>query len=220
MYRFFAVMVCAVLYCGPLAAQHQAGTLSCQLGYDGAVHATKYQSYYSGVQLENDTSAAATQMFAVTVEYNILNWLSSGLTLNSGSYIEDPEDAEANGNSVWFLSLDTRAYPLNHEKFNMYLGFDVGLTRLEINRINSFTADDLQYHYSGPHIGAFAGFNWYLFNVAGIFFQMGYAQHNFQLDDYAVNTIPQNLTGYSADLTTYGVDVRIGVDIRIDALVK
>lgn len=210
------ILLLLVCMTAGLHAQHRTGTLSFQLGYDGAVHATRAESIFAGLLLDTDTSAAVTTMFSATAQYNLLNWLSTGLTFSSGSYLEDTADVEANGNSVWFVAWDTRLYPVNREKFNLYFGADLGLTRLEINRVSIAPANDYQYHYNGMHLGVFTGFNWYIFNVAGLFLQLGYAQHNFNLDHYSIDDVEQSMTNWNVNLDTYGANIRAGINVAIN----
>ena len=52
-------------------------------------------------------------MFSFGAQYNLLNWLSGGVTFVYGSYLEDTADVSANGNNVGNISFDLRLYPVN-----------------------------------------------------------------------------------------------------------
>jgi len=195
----------------------QAGTLSFQAGYDFGVHGTLYKSQYLGLPIETDTGGAATSMFSFGAQYNLLNWLSGGVTFVYGSYLEDTSDVSANGNNVGTISFDLRLYPVNGEKFNLYIGPEVGYSFLEIRKLNPSLGNIEEVsNYSGGHVGVNLGFNWYLFSFAGVFAQAEYTRNDFTLKQYYIDGETFDLTNWDASLNTFSGAVRVGLCFKIN----
>lgn len=191
---------------------HSKGTLSLQAGFDLGIHGTIYESQYSGTTVSEDTSGAGTKMFRMDVNYNIFKFLSVGLNFRGGSYIEDPDNYEANGNKVNIFGLSLRLYPVNKDKFAMYIGPTFGTSNLEINRIYTFiTTFNYQYKFKSPHFGVDMGFNWYFAPKVGMNFNLGYSGQKFKMEEYSINGSAQDLTNWNNVLTTKGVHLGIGV---------
>ena len=196
------------------AQSHSTGTLSFQAGYDFAVHTTAWESKFGGFVIDTDSSAAATNMLGGTVQYNALNWLSGGLSFSYGSYIEDTSDAGANGNNVASVNLELRAYPINGERFNLYVGPEFGFSSLDINR--TVIGIDEMYKYRGNHLGVNLGFNWYIVSFMGIFAQLEYTTNQFQLKEYYLGNDQVDLTNFDVRLDTKSLGTRIGLCFKIN----
>lgn len=54
---------------------HTKGTLFFNANFDGGVHVTVAQVYYQNTWVDQDTSTAATTLFRLDAQYNILQWL-------------------------------------------------------------------------------------------------------------------------------------------------
>ncbi len=194
-----------------------AGTLSFQVGYDLAVHNVDYTSQYFGIIIDENSDYAATSLISLSAQYNPFIWFSAGLTFLGGSYIEDPENAEADGNTARIFDLDLRFYLVNGEAFAMYLGPEFGSSHLEINRIypslgNQKTNDI----YKGPHLGLNLGFNLYFGDAIGWFFQLDYTTNKFELKDYSINGDAVDLTNFDVTLDTYSFGLRTGLCFKFD----
>lgn len=212
---FFAALL--IVVSNAFGQSHVAGTLSFQAGADFAVHGTKYTSKFLGIQLESDTSGAVTKMFAITTQYSPVDWFSGGLSFTIGSYLEDTADADANGNTVDAITLDLRLYPVNNDKFNLYLGPEFGFSFLEINRINTGLGGlEEVSHYKGPHFGINLGFNWYFASFLGAFAQLDYTRNGFDLKDYTIDGVAFDLTNFEGTLNTFGVGARFGLCFKIN----
>lgn len=195
---------------------HSKNTLSFNLDYDLGIHGTVSEYYYQNVLIDQDTSAAGTQMVRFDVQYNILKFLSAGLTYRKGSYIEDPDNADADGNKVAIFSLGLRLYPVNKEKFALYFGLNFGSSNLEINRSYTFiTTSRHRYLWNSPHFSTELGFNWYFAKGIGMNFNLGYSGHNFNLREYYINGTQQDLTNQKHTFLTKGVHIGIGLAIRL-----
>lgn len=198
------------------AQSHTPMTISAQVGVDGAGHGTVYENKYNGTVLDRDTSGAATVMYPVSVHVNVFKWVSVGLVFQAGSYIEDPDNAEANGNKARFLSGEIKFYPVNKDKFAWYLGFRFGGSHLEINRLIDIVGVKVpyQYQFSGSNFGAFTGFNWYFAKNVGMYFNLGYTSNNFLLTDYSINSTAQNISGFDNHMWTKGANASLGLALR------
>ncbi len=196
---------------------HNKGTFSFQLNYQTGLHKTIYESTYYGNLVDRDTRAALTSLFNFTAQYNFIKPFSAGINFSSGRYIEDPEDAEADGNKVNTLSLDLRAYLVNKEKFNWFLSLDYGIANLEINRIYTFiTSFRYKYLFKSPHFSLYTGFNWYFAKFIGMNFQLGYSGHNFLMNKLWINGDEQDISNLKNTLQATGVNIRLGLSIKIN----
>lgn len=213
----YLLAICIVLSSLSLRGQSlDAGTISFQVGYDAMIHGTASETTFLGIVIDQDTSGAITSMFHANGQYSFASWFSAGLSFNIGSYLEDTADATANGNSVSIVAFDARLYPVNTEKFNLYFGGTAGLTNLEINKIDNLSGIDYQYTYKSPNLGLFTGFNWYIFDVAGVFFQFEYSQQDFDLKTFSIDGAEQDLSQTTQTLITKGGGVRFGVNFKLN----
>jgi hypothetical protein len=214
----YLLAICIILSSVTVRAQSlESGTLGFQIGYDAMVHGTASETTFLGIVIDQDTSGAVTSMFHANGQYSFAPWFSAGLSFNIGSYLEDTADASANGNSVSIVAFDARLYPLNRDKFNWYFGGSAGLTNLEINKVDhTFGTTDYQYKYKSPNLGLYTGFNWYLLDIAGVFFQFEYSQQSFDLKSWSIDGTEQDLSQTTQTLITKGGGVRLGVTFKIN----
>ena len=210
----YLIIVCFPLI-GVFGQSHERGTFSFTLGYDAGVHGVAYNSEYNGNKLDQDTSAAGTRMGHLTASYNLFKFMSIGLDLRSGGYVEDPENATANGNRVSMTGINLRFYPVNREKFAWYIGPSFGISRLEINRIYTFIISiPAKYRYSAGHFGLETGFNWYFAKNFGMNFALGYSGQNYRMYYYSLNNEEQDLTNFDNTLQTIGIHMNLGLAFR------
>ena len=199
-----------------ISQSHNKGTLSFNLGYDVGLHGTVSEYSYNGILIDQDTSAAGTKMVRFDVQYNMLKFLSLGLNYRGGSYIEDPDNAEANGNKVNMTSIGLRLYPVNKDKFTMYFGLNFGGSNLEINRIYTFfVSTKHRYIWRSPHFSADMGFNWYFAKNIGLNFALGYSGQNFNLEEYYIEGTRQDLTNQEHTFLTKGIHVNLGLAFHV-----
>lgn len=200
-----------------MAQGHSAGTISFQLGFDAGIHGTVYEAKYNGTTVDQDTSGAGTTLFQFNAQYNILKWLSAGFSFHGGSYIEDPDNAEADGNKISTFAFDLRFYPVNKDKFTWYLGFNYGAAKLEINRrYTIITTFPVQYRFKGPDMRILTGFNFYFSKNVGLNLGLAYSTHNFKMTEYTVNNNPFDLTNYDNHLITRGAHISLGLSLRFN----
>ena len=212
MKKWIFLLVTAIPVLG-IAQSHTKGTLSFNANFDGGVHGTLAEVYYQNTLVSQDTSAAATTLFRLDAQYNILQWLSAGMFFRTGKYIEDPDNAEAAGNKVNDFSLGIRAYAVNKDKFALYFGLYYGFSGLEINRI--YSGIPAQYKWKGNNLSADLGFNWYFARNVGLNFSIGYYGHAFDLKEYYINNVSQNLTDWKHTFDTKGAHVNLGVAFHL-----
>lgn len=192
------------------------GSLGFQIGYDFAAHGTVSETQIFGITADTDTSGAVTNMLNVGVQYSFASWFSAGLEFNYGAYLEDTADTGADGNTFNTIALDARLYPLNKDHINWYVGAQYGLTNLRINRIDPATTFEAGYAYNSSHLGLFTGINWYFLDVAGLFFQVDYSSHGFELNELTFDGVEQDLTNIDQTLDTKGVGIRAGITFHIN----
>ena len=211
-------VACMVLCTISVKAQSlESGTLSFQVGYDAMIHGTASETTFFGVVIDRDTSGAITSMFNADAQYSFAPWFSAGVAFNIGSYLEDTADQSNDGNHVSIIAFDARLYPVNNDKFNWYLGGSAGLTNLEINKKDALTPGvNYQYKYKSPALGLFTGFNWYFFDVAGVFLQFEYSQQNFDLKSFSIDGAEQDLSQTTQSLITKGGGIRLGVNFKLN----
>lgn len=200
-----------------IVQSHEKGTLSFQTNFDLGVHATHYTNTYKGALLESKDDGAATALVMINASYNPLQFLSVGINTGFGSYLEDPDNAEADGNRYRRLGLDIKAYYLNHDKFNMFMGMQIGASGLEINRkvplIGSLYSTQ-KYKYSAPYLDIHSGFNWYFANHLGLNMQAGYSLHSFKLKEAYLSGNKWDLNNYDVQLGTRGIRLQLGASIK------
>lgn len=207
-----------VLWCSvQLHAQSLTnGTLGFQIGYDFAAHGTLTKTQLFGITTDTDTGGAVTNMFNIGLQYSFASWFSAGVEFNYGAYLEDTTDTGADGNNFNTIAFDARLYPLNKDHINWYFGAQAGLTNLLINRIDPATTLQASYKYSSPHLGLFTGINWYFLDVAGLFFQVDYSNHGFELKELTLDGAQQDLSNIAQTLDTKGVGVRAGITFHLN----
>lgn len=189
------------------------GSISFNLGYDAGAHLTLYDSEVDGNSVqETDTSGAVTSLVRFNAQYNVVHWFSVGLDVRGGSYLEDPENMEADGNTVNLFALSARFYPVNKPKFNWFIGTSIGRSNLEINRKTTIIVPlTFQYKFSSGHFGLETGFNWYFVKSFGVHFNLGYMGQQYVMNEYRFNNEVQDLGDMKNTLQTSGVNVGLGV---------
>lgn len=207
------IIICMLFPFLGSSQSHSKGTLSFNASFDAGVHGTIAETRYQNTVVGQDTSGAATTMFRMDVQYNFIPRLSAGIFLRTGKYIEDPDNAEAAGNSVTDFSFGLRAYLVNKDKFAMYFGLYYGMSGLEINRIYGIVPE--QHVWKGSNLSADLGFNWYFAKNIGLNFSLGYSGHNFDLKEYYINNVSQNLTDWKHTFDTKGVHFNLGIAVHI-----
>ncbi len=199
------------------AQSHEQGTVSFQVNFDAAVYATHYSNKFNGTEIESKDDGAATTLLMFNAAYNPFRFLSIGLNAGTGSYLEDPDDAEADGNSYRRLGLDVKAYYLNHDRFNMFFGVQSGVTGLEINRKTVIVAplySTQQQKYRAPYLGLNTGFNWYFAKYVGMNMQIGYSAHGFKLYEATLSGNKIDLSNSDIRLKTGGVHFQVGASVK------
>ena len=216
MKKAIGVLSILILSYSGLAQSHSAGTLSFQADYSFGLHLSVYESKFNDVLIDEDSSGVATSMFDFSIQYSIFDFLSAGAYFGIGSYIEDPDNTEAQGNSILSFGADVRANLVNKFQFNWYLGGRLGYSALEINRktLNGFV--DLRANYSSPQTGLFSGINYYFNDYIGLNVELGYANHNFLMNEYHINDNSQDLSNFENRLDVKGIILKLGLSFKFD----
>lgn len=191
------------------------GNFSANIDYDATIYGVIYTSKYKGTTIQEDTTGTGTQMLRLNAQYSIFNRFSAGVDLRSGKYLENPENAEANGNSVSLWGLNLRFYPVNREKFNWYIGTTFGGSNLEINRRYTFIVTWTErYKFTSSHFALESGFNWYFAKNFGMNFGLGYCSQNYLMKEKYVNSDKQDLTDWDNRLKAGGMSISFGLAMR------
>ncbi len=199
------------------AQSHDKGTFSIQLNYDGGLHSTHNKTIYKGVVIEDKNDAALSRAFILNASYNPIKFLSVGINLGKGAYIENPDSIHNDGNVYNRIGIDVKGYYLNHEKFNMFLGVQTGFSKLVIHRkaVLIGTAYATQKSiYNAPYLGLNTGFNWYFTKYVGVNMQLGYSTHGFKLIKSYINDTQLNLSDYDIGFKSNGAHIEFGVSVK------
>jgi hypothetical protein len=212
MRKYLTVIALLFISTGMMAQSHEKGTISFQANYDLGVHRTVYIRKFNGIQLGEDKSAAVTSILSVHAQYNLGRIFSAGFNYNGGAYLEDPDNAEAAGNSYRAFLFDLRLYVANKDRFNWFLSPRIGFSGLEINRRSGLVLETSKFR-SNP-FGLYTGFNWYPIAMFGINMQLGYMGHNFKMRSFAVNGNEINLNNFDNRLAVSGIHLQLGLSFK------
>jgi hypothetical protein len=197
------------------AQSHTFGTFSFNFDYDIGGHAVEFEQTYddgtNSITANKDTSGAVTSLFRFDGHFNVLRFLSVGLHMRNGSYIEDPENTQNKGNKVSVVGLGLRGYLVNKDKVAWYAETTFGGSNLTMNKELTFIITiPYQYKFRGSHFGVGTGLNWYFANNLGMNFEFGYTTQKYTMTDYTLNGEKQDLTNWDNRLTSAGVHFNLG----------
>ncbi len=198
---------------------NEFGTIGVHAGAGIGVYATLADFKYDGVQIDKDTSAAAAYTFPIEVQFGLHRLFSIGAYAKFGRYIdEDPNDenVETEQNSVSSFGITPKFYMVNKDRFNLYLGCNIGATALNQEKTTnsgSFTARE-KWRWNATNVMPHLGFNAYFGETAGLFFDVGYDAHNFKLSEYTFNDDPADLSRFDYQFDAKGVYLNLGVALK------
>ena len=134
-----------------------------------------------------------------------------GLCLEPGSYLDS---AGTHPNKLLLLSLSPRYYVVNKDRFALYFNADLGLSYL---RIGDVVDGSNRYNdrYGGGHFRIGAAAQCYFGSVFGMNFGLKYAANNFRWRGRDPRDPILDLVDYSATLKTSGVQLQIGLQVKI-----
>lgn len=199
---------------GVYAQSHKAGTLSLQGNYEMGFMGTYSETKFDETVIGKDTSAALVSSFHLGVHYSLVEFLSLGFYGQLGSYVESEENIESSGNRFLCFGAALRAYPLNKDNFNWYIGGRAGFSSLGINRQTGVFTED--YVYSSPEFVGETGFNWYPMNFLGVNFGLNYQYRKYDLKEYRINNNALDLSNISNYLKASGLGVSLGLSLKIN----
>lgn len=193
------------------AQSNVSGRISLSGGFDVGGHYVTSEAKYNGTVIGQDTTGAVTKLFQFNGHYSITNWFSAGLGFRVGSYVEDPDDPENayKSNSVSEVYLDTRFYFVNRNKFNMYGGFSLGSTTLNLNYNKSSYSSEEVYKTSTARFQI--GLNWYITKYVGFWYNMDYAGRTYELSSWKLNGASQDLSNFDYAINTKGAHFAFGL---------
>ncbi len=168
----------------------------------------------SSISSEVKDTAAATYV-AIGAEYGIVDWLSAGLNLRSGSYLyEDNDQKQYKSNKVNTLEATSHLYFLNRDKFTFFGSIALGYTFFKNSYDNNIYSSDEK--YNGLHTGLGLGFKWlFIKERVGLFFNYEYNTFNFDLKERMINGNQQDLSNLEYNLNVRGSELRLGLSVKI-----
>lgn len=202
------------------AQSHQAGTFNIHAGGSIGAYATFLEHRFQGNKVDTDSSGAATILVPIEAHYGLLHVMSIGVYAKPGKYIdEDPNDPDIvlKKNSIFTGGVSLKLYPVNREKFNLYLGLGLGRTSLKQEKeqyIANVLFTQSNTNWSGSSIYGELGFNAYFGETVGMFFNLRYDRQKLKLNEYTLNNSSLNLTDNEFDLTAKGVNADIGIAFK------
>lgn len=194
------------------AQLHTSKSISMNVDFDAGAHLAVYKANYNGVAQPTDSSGAGTTMFRINPQFHFLNWLSAGIDFRWGGYLENPDNAEAAGNSIRTTSLFVRAFPINKDKFSWYIGAGLGQGALEIKRRYTIFVPILaEYRFRGGQSFIETGINVMATKNIGFNFGLNYMGTNMKLRSYLINGESQNMSNWNNYMNTKGVTISLGL---------
>jgi hypothetical protein len=208
---FLSVFV-FVFFAKAEAQLHTSKSVSMNVDFDAGGHFTQYKASYQGVQQPTDSSGAGTTLFRLNPQIHIISWLSAGIDIRWGGYIENPDNAEAAGNRITTTSVFVRAYPVNKDKFSWYVGAGIGNSSLAIKRRTTLIIPILyEYRFRGLQSFLETGINAMATKNIGFNFNLGYMGTNMKLRKFVVNGEKQNISDWNNFLNTKGITFGLGL---------
>ena len=212
----YIVLIIGLTLVQALQAQsHKAGTLSIQGNFEGGFVKSNSEAEFNGTLIDKDTSSAVLASFGAGIHYSLVEFISVGVYGNYGSYSEDVENVESSTNNFINFGAAVRAYPLNKDNINWYIGGRVGYSVLRMDRVvNAFINTD--FTYGGAEFIGETGVNWYFANFIGVNIGVNYQYRNFDMKEFNINGSSQDLTNFSYMLQTSGIGFTAGVSLKIN----
>lgn len=224
MKKLIAPLVILLFFVGNANAQsNDFKTINIQVGAGVGAYGTLLDGSFDGNAFDQDTSAAAVVLVPIEGQFGLHKLISVGFFLRPGKYIdEDPNDPDITiqENGIMNYGVNFKFYPLNKDKFNLYLGAGFGATSLNQLKSQQFTALGLPVSnttdltWKGTSAYGELGFNAYFGERVGMFFDMRYDSHKLNLKDYLINGNAQDLTRWKFDMAAKGVFVNLGVSVK------
>ena len=213
---FFLWIICSA---SVVAQSNDFGILNFQLGYEFGAHGIEHHISQDGNLLEGLSQDAITSTANFNFNAGLTKWLSAGVALQYGNFVESPANPQNTGNSITNAYIELRGYIGNTDNFNWYFGGAFGISSLKLERIayypQQFTSQTITTTYHSPHLSAINGFNWYFSKYIGMNFNILFSTYNFKLEDYSIDGESQAMQNYESDINTIGLHLRIGLSAKL-----
>jgi len=190
------------------------GVLQFGLGASLGVHATHFTnevSYAGSSKQEDHRDGAVTVTVPIEAQYGLADRFSIGLCFEPGSYLDS---AGTHPNKLFLISLSPRYYMVNKDRFALYFNADLGLSYLRIGDVVNGT-NRYNDRYGGEHFRIGATSQFFFGSVFGMNVGLKYAANNLRWRDRDPQDPILGLVDYSAKLKTSGVQLQLGLQVKI-----
>lgn len=199
-----------------MAQFNDAGRLHVGVGGAFGAHATshnlKYHFTFLGTNFTYDsttTDGAVTATLPVEVDYGIARFMSVGLYLQPGSYLDS---SATESNSVILAGIQPKFYVLNKDRFAILAALQLGFSRLHFVR-DAELGEIEDSRYSGFQWGLGTGMSVGFGDHFGMNVMLRYVSTNMPLREYTING-PTLAEDIEARLRTGGVLFQVGFAAR------
>ncbi|MBL8010917.1 MAG: hypothetical protein JNJ64_09935 [Flavobacteriales bacterium] len=198
----------------PIAAHgqcNQPGTVHISAGGNLGIHATKYVETSGGIT-NRGRDGAISYGFPLKVHVGVVKPLSIGVYGEFGGYVDT---AGTRSNRTGVIGIEPRFYPVNTDHFNLRLFMQGGYSMLRIEDRYQFAQVGVA-RYAGPHFAFGTGLGFYAKKVFGMYFDLKYVRHWLPLRSFEANgqEVDFDAFGYEAELTTHGIQLELGFNVR------
>lgn len=195
-------------------AQHEAEMMQIKVGYGfsffNVEQTTKITIGNSSIETTN-TYKNRSKIIPFSLQMGVLDRVSLGVYGRIGNYFLDTTDSDTRNDKIMSFGLITELYPINEEKFNIFLNAGGHFTFLTIYNTMPFLTNEYKYVGFGPI--ANAGANFYPLSFLGISLWGGYEGHFLSLNEWFVNGNPQNMNNIEQKRKTTGFHIGAGLNI-------
>jgi hypothetical protein len=205
-------IVIAVLPTFTQAQINAPGRVHVAVGLAAGFHGTEYTetSSFLGIPVQRKTlDAAATVTVPIEVGVGVAKFLSLGVYLEPGSYLDS---AATESNGLAMVGFQPRFYLVNRERFAWMASVRLGGSSLQIDREEPLVRSEAQYR--GEHFGLGTGVAFHFTDLIGLQLHISHLTNRMTLEDYRLNGSEIPLDLYEAELFTRGVAVQASLAFR------
>lgn len=207
-----AAIAIAVLPTLTQAQINAPGRVHMAVGLAAGFHGTEYTETGTvlGFPVQRKTlDAAATVTVPIEVGVGVANFLSLGVYVEPGSYIDS---AATESNGLAMVGVQPRFYLVNKDRFAWMASLRLGGSALELDRQEPFVRSEAR--YSGGHFGLGTGVAVHFSDLIGLQLHLNYLANRMTLRDYRINGTEIPLDLYDAELLTRGVALQASLAFR------
>lgn len=207
-------LLAALSFIGSTSAQmNDVGTFNIAAGIGLGVHGTIYQNTITlgGFTVtDEEEDGAITVTVPIDVQFGIARPVSIGLYLEPGAYLDSNATRT---NALFMAGIKPRFYLVQSGDVAWTMDARIGMNFLDINDTDD-SLRKLKTKYTGPHFGIGTGVGAYFGGVVGVNVGLTWIRSSFDLKEYTIDEVPQDLDTFQAELETSGVELSIQLAFR------